>query len=111
MRKIIERIASEDSYDNTNFVVIKNKKFMSRERTWSNSSNKLERNISTKTNSTAQVSDNSAKEDSESDDIDGDAPVRGIHPIQARSSHCIPDHLDSCLLYWQDAIYPTSYKA
>ena len=90
---------------------------MPRERSWSTSSNKLERNISTKTNSTAQVSDNSSKVDSESDDIDGDkdcndGPCKGrYHPTETRSINCVPDHLDSCLLYWQDTIYPSGYKA
>lgn len=118
MRKIIERIASEDSYDSSNFVVIKNKKSMARERSWSSSSNKLERNISTKTNSTAQVSDNSAKGDSESDDLDGDrAPNKckvQPQPIiisKGNSSSTCPDHLDYCLQYWQDIVYPTTYKA
>ena len=112
MRKIIERIASENSYDNSNFVIIKNKKFIPRERSWSTSSNKLERNISTKTNSTAQVSDNSAKGDSETDDIDGDRrPKCRIQPFEPQSISSIPDHLDICLQYWQDIIYPTTYKA
>ena len=111
MRKIIERIALEDTHDNSNFVVIKNKKFMSRERSWSNASNNLQRNISTKTNSIAQVSDNEAKDDCESDDIDGDAPVKCIQPIEPQCIQSIPDHLDSCLQYWQDIIYPTSFKA
>ena len=82
---------------------------MSRERSWSSSSNKLERNVSTKTNSTAQVSDNSAKGESESDDVDGDQGR--IQPIEPKCISRIPDHFDSCLLYWQDIIYPTTYKA
>ena len=90
---------------------------MPRERSWSTSSKGQEKNISTKTNSTAQVSDNSAKGDSESDDIDGDyecnqGPCKGrLHPIETRSISSVPDHLDSCLLYWQDTIYPGGYKA
>lgn len=111
MRKIIERIASENSYDNSNIVIIKNKKFMPRERSWSVSSSKLERNISTKTNSTAQVSDNSVKEDSETDDIDGALGRCRIHSFEPQCINHIPDHLDICLQYWQDIIYPTTYKA
>ncbi len=111
MRKIIERIASENSYHNSSIVIIKNKKSLPRERSWSVSSNKLERNISTKTNSTAQVSDNSVKEDSESDDIDGDCGRGRIHSFVPQSINHLPDHLDICLQYWQDIIYPTTYKA
>ena len=78
----------------------------------------MERNLSTKTNSTAQVSDNSIKGDSESDDIDGDGHINSIQRIQLESNGeeglcCRPpsDHLDACLLYWKETIYPSGYKA
>ena len=103
---------------------------MPRERSWSSSSNKLERNVSTVANSTAHVSDNSLKGDSETEEIDGegacdgdenkgsDKQTTGIcstskHAFSSSSSSSNPhhDHLYHCLLYWQDNIYPNNFKA
>lgn len=95
---------------------------MQRERSRSTSSNKLDRNISTKTNSTAQVSDVSIKNDSDvsEDQIGGDdmepakCPRNFINisknnSISSRS--CCGDHLLHCLSFWQDNVYPNGYKA
>jgi len=97
---------------------------MPRERSWSNTSNnKLERNVSTVTNSTAHVSDNSMKGDSENEEIDGccdgEGALRGDKHCYVNNSNSskpdfsstTDDHLHNCLLYWQDNIYPHNYKA
>ncbi len=116
MRILIERIASENNNENCNiaFIKNKNKKFINRERSCSTSSNKYEKNISTKTNTNAQVSDISAKGDSEFEDVDGykGTSDNDIKFYESRSINIIkPDHFDICLQYWQDSIYPIIYKA
>lgn len=97
---------------------------MARERTWSNSSNKLERNVSTVTNSTAHVSDISLKGDSETEELEGACDGEGNQGADRGNinnrSICKPsfsssssgnDHLQNCLLYWQDNVYPHTFKA
>jgi hypothetical protein len=116
LRKLIERIASENNYDNFKSAIIKNKNknknFIKRERSWSISSNRYEKNISTNTNSTGQVSDISAKGDSECEDIDGD---KGLYKCRIKSfepsiNSINRDHFDNCLQYWQENIYSSLYK-
>lgn len=100
--------------------MIKNKKSLQRERSWSTSSNKLERNVSTIANSTAHVSDVSIKGDSENEELEGavDGECKKDGDISSCNSNfrkasfsCNPrDNLLNCLLYWQENIHPNNYK-
>lgn len=94
----------------------KEKNYQEKERKYSNTSSKLERNFSVKTNSTAQASDNSfIKGDSESDDVDADCPFNSKFinfEASKLNDNDIPvqDHLDTCLHYWQDIIYQNGFN-
>lgn len=118
----MERIATEECFDNSKFVVIKNKKFMHRERSESTSSYKIERNISTKPNSIMHNSDNSIKSESCTDEQEGGAGCQGDpcnsnseEPSKGYESKCSSrsgnEHLLGCLRFWQDNVYTNFNKA
>jgi len=79
--------------------------------------------VSTITNSTAHVSDISIKGDSENENSEGAcesegrkegdrAYYRSCNLLSKNSNNCnFADHLQNCLLYWQENIYANGYKA